>query len=640
VGDKQVRDDGNEAEMLRTFTTRLLRDVAALDRMLSEGRIEEGVRRIGAEQEVFLVDRSYRPAPTALTMIERLKDEHFVTEVALFNLEMNLDPVRLGGKCFSAIETQLTGLLDRARQAAHAIGNDIVLTGILPTVRKSDLGIENMTPIPRYYALNRAMTKLRGGDYEIHLKGVDELHAKHDNVMLESCNTSFQCHLQVGASEFAKLYNIAQVATAPVLAAATNSPMLFGRRLWNETRVALFQQSVDTRGSSSESLREVPPRVDFGRQWVKRSVIEIYQDNIARYRVLIGADPEDDPMAVLDRGGVPSLGALRLHNGTIYRWNRACYGVTEGKPHLRIEARALPSGPTPVDEIANAAFWYGVVLGLAAENEDITKRISFDDAKGNFFAAARLGLGAQFTWLDGVTAPAQQIVLELLMPLARKALLAANVDREDVDRYLGVLAERVASGRTGSQWALRSYSEMRNHGTEGERVNALTAATIARQRNNVPVARWEPARIEEGGGWQHNYVKVEQMMSTDFVTVHENDPLDLVLNLMMWERVRHVPVEDAQHRLVGLVSYRAVLRAASLWLHETEPRPAPVSDVMRRDPWTVTPETSTLTAIEVMRQKDVGCLPVVTKEGRLVGMVTARNLLGVASELLEQKLKE
>jgi CBS domain-containing protein len=640
VGDKQVRDDENEAETLRTFTSRLLRDIAALERMLSQGMIEEGVRRVGFEQEVFLVDRTYRPAPTALKMIERLKDDHFVTEVALFNLEMNLDPLALGGKCFSAGEAQLIGLLDRARQAAHEMGDDIVLTGILPTVRKSDLGIENMTPIPRYYALNRAMTKLRGGDYEIHLKGVDELHAKHDNVMLESCNTSFQCHLQVGASEFAKIYNIAQVATAPVLAAATNSPMLFGRRLWNETRVALFQQSVDTRGSSSESLREVPPRVDFGRQWVKSGVIEVYRDNIARYRVLIGADPEEDPMAVLDRGGVPSLSALRLHNGTIYRWNRACYGITDGKPHLRIEARALPSGPTPVDELANAVFWYGVVLGLASENDDITKRISFDDAKGNFFAAARLGLGAQFTWLDGVTAPAQQIVLELLMPLARTALLAANVDRGDVDHYLGVLAERVASGRTGSQWALRSYSEMRNHGTEGERVNALTAATIARQRNNVPVARWEPARIEEGGGWKHNYVKVEQMMSTDFVTVHENDPLDLVLNLMMWDRVRYVPVEDAQHHLVGLVTYRHVLRAASQWLHEKEPRPAPVSDVMRRDPWTVTPETSTLKAIEVMRLKDVGCLPVVTKDGRLVGMVTSRNLLGVASELLEQKLKE
>jgi CBS domain-containing protein len=639
VGDKQVLDTENEGDLLRAFTKRLLRDVQALERMVDGGMIEEGVRRVGAEQEVFLVDRNYRPAPTALQMIERLKDDHFVTEVALFNLEMNLDPLPMTGKCLSGLETQLLGLLEKARSAAKDIGNDIVLTGILPTVRKSDLGLENMTPIPRYFALNRAMTKLRGGDYEIHLKGVDELHAKHDNVMVESCNTSFQCHLQVGASEFAKIYNIAQVATAPVLAAATNSPMLFGRRLWNETRVALFQQSVDTRASSSEGFRETPPRVDFGRNWVKRSVIELYQENISRYRVLIAAEPEEDPFEVLDRGQMPELRALRLHNGTIYRWNRACYGVMNGKPHLRIEARALPSGPTPVDEVANAAFWYGLVLGLAHQYEDITKHISFDDAKGNFFAAARLGLGAQFTWLDGVAAPAQQLIVEWLLPIAREGLAGAGLDAGDIDRYLGVIGERVASGRTGSAWALRSFSEMTNKGTDGERVNALTAATIQRQRDNTPVARWAPASIDEGGGWKHNYVRVEQMMGTDFVTVQEGDPLDLVLNLMIWERVRHVPVEDAQHRLVGLVTYRAVLRAAAQWLNESESKPIPVSQVMKRDPWTVSPETSTLVAIEVMRQKEVGCLPVVTKDHRLVGMVTSRNLLGVASELLEQKLK-
>jgi len=640
VGEKKVIDAENEAELLRDFTKRVLRDVQGMERMLKEGLIEEGVRRIGAEQEVFLVDCNYRPSPSALRVIERIGDPHFVTEVALFNLEMNLDPLPYGGKCFSILETQLLALLDKARRTAHEIGDDIVLTGILPTVRKSDLGIENMTPIPRYYALNKAMTKLRGGDYEIHLKGVDELHVKHDNVMVESCNTSFQCHLQVGASEFAKMYNIAQVATAPVLAAATNSPMLFGRRLWNETRVALFQQSVDTRSSSSEGFREVPPRVDFGRQWVKNSVIELYQENISRFRVLIAAEPDDDPFEVLDRGGVPEFRALRLHNGTIYRWNRACYGVTDGKPHLRIEARAMPSGPTPVDEIANAAFWYGLVLGLAAKHEDITKHVAFDDAKGNFFAAARLGLGAQFTWLDGLVAPAKELIEVVLLPLAFEGLVGTGVDRADAERYLGVIGERVSSGRTGSDWALRSFAEMRSHGTDGERVNALTAATIQRQRENTPVARWKPACIEEGGGWKHNYIKVEQMMSTDFVTVQESDPLDLVLNLMIWERVRHVPVEDAQHRLVGLVSYRAVLRAAAQWLHESESRPIPVAEVMKRDPWTVSPDTSTLVAIEVMRQKDVGCLPVVTKDGKLVGMVTSRNLLGVASELLEQKLKE
>jgi CBS domain-containing protein len=639
VGDKNVLDSEDEGELLRAFTKRVLRDVQALERMLRDGVFESGVRRIGAEQEVFLVDRDFRPAPSVLRMIEVLGDPHYVTEVALFNLEMNLDPQPWGGKCLSAMEDQLLHLLAKARDAAHAIGNEIVLTGILPTIRKSDLGLENMTPIPRYFALNRAMTKLRGGDYEVHLKGVDELHAKHGNVMLESCNTSFQCHLQVDAKEFAKMYNIAQVAAAPVLAAATNSPLLFGRRLWNETRVALFQQSVDTRGSSA-GVREVPPRVDFGRQWVKESAVELFRENIARYRVLIAADPDEDPMEVLDKGGIPKLSALRLHNGTIYRWNRACAGIIDGRPHIRIEARALPSGPTPVDEIANAAFWYGLVLGLAKEHDDVTKHVTFDDARGNFFSAARLGLAAQFTWLDGVTAPAQQIVLELLVPLARETLLSEGIDRDDVDRYIGVFAERVASGHTGSSWALRSFAEMRNQGTEGERINALTGATIRRQKENKPVARWDLADIREGGGWKHNYVKVEQFMYTDFVTVHENDPLDLALNLMIWERVRHIPVEDDQHKLVGLVSYRSVLRAIETWLNDKKAKTIPVSQVMKQDPWTVSPDTSTLVAIQVMRQKDVGCLPVVTAEQKLVGMVTSRNLLGVAAELLEQKLRE
>jgi CBS domain-containing protein len=373
---------------------------------------------------------------------------------------------------------------------------------------------------------------------------------------------------------------------------------------------------------------------------VKESVVELFKENVARYRVLIAAEPEDDPIEVLDKGGVPTLRALRLHNGTIYRWNRACYGIMDGKPHLRIEARALPSGPTPVDEVANAVFWYGLVLGLASKYDDVTKHIAFDEAKANFFSAARLGLGANFTWLDGVTAPAQQIVLEMLVPFAREALLAHGVDKADVERYMGVIAERVASGHTGSQWTLRSFAAMHNKGTDGERINALTAATIRRQEANTPVARWDLADIREGGGWKHNYVKVEQFMGTDFVTVQEGDPLDLALNLMIWERVRHIPVEDSKHKLVGLVSYRSVLRVAAEWLNAADPRPIPVSEVMKRDPWTVSPDTSTLVAIQVMRQKDVGCLPVVTAEGRLVGMVTSRNLLGVASELLEQKLRE
>lgn len=636
---KDVIGGPEEQEALRAFTRSLLQDLHALGRMVEGGLLEEGVRRVGAEQEAFLVDRSLRAAPVALRVLERLADpSHFTTELGLFNIEMNLDPLPLAGDCFRRMEGQLLDLLRRARAAAKQEDSDIVLTGILPTIRKSDLGLDGMTPYPRYHALNAAMNRLRGAEFEIHLKGVDELHMRHDNVMVEACNASFQTHLQVGAEEFARLYNVAQVVAAPVLAAACNSPLMFGRRLWRETRIPLFQQSVDAR-PGEHHFRETAPRVDFGRRWVKGSVLDFFQDGISRHRVLIATDAGEDPVARLARGEVPELKALRLHNGTIYKWNRACYGILDGKPHLRIENRVMPSGPTPVDEVANAAFWYGLMLAMADGGEDVTKRMSFDDARHNFVAAARHGIGADFLWFDGREISAQRLVLEELLPMARRGLALHAVDSADSDRYLGVIEERVRTGRTGAAWMLKSLASMEGQGTEGERLNALTAGTIARQWDGTPVARWGPAVIGEGGGWKSNYLKVEQYMTTDLFTVHEDDALDLVANMMIWQRTRHVAVEDSRHRLVGLVSHRSLLRVLARLLQEGKCDPIPVSEVMKRDPWCVAPETSTLRAVELMRKHGIGCLPVV-EDGRLVGMINDGHLMDVAGKLLEQNLRE
>jgi CBS domain-containing protein/gamma-glutamylcysteine synthetase len=639
MGERQVIDADGEAGQLRGFTKRVLRDLRALERMIKEDRFEKGIRRIGAEQEVFLVDRAWRPAPTSLEILKILDDlKHYTTEVARFNLEMNLDPLVFGGTCLSQMERQLDALVTKAREAAASIGNEIVLTGILPTIRKSDLGLENMTPIPRYFALNKAMTRLRGEDYGISLKGVDELSLKHDSVMVESCNCSFQAHFQVSPQEFAKFYNIAQVAASYVLAAGTNSPMLMGRRLWNETRIALFQQSVDTR-SSGAGMRESMPRVDFGREWVRNSVVELYEEAVARFRILIATEAEEDPFDVLDRGAVPELKALRLHNGTIYRWNRACYGVMGGLPHLRIELRVLPSGPTVVDEIANAAFWYGLIASMESQVGDVTARMSFDDARQNFFAAARSGLGASLVWLDGESLPAPQLLTERLIPLARKGLVDRGLDAGDAKRYMDVIEERVSTGRTGSRWMLQSFAGLAHQGTPPERLTALAAATVARQKTGKPVSTWEPAALAEGGGWQANYLRVEQMMATDFVAVREDDAVELAANLMVYEMARHVAVEDAEGRLVGLVSYRALLRLIAGGTAAAEGEAVPVSQVMKRDPLTISPDASTLEAITLMRTRRVGCLPVV-KDGRLVGMVTARSLMGIVAKLLEEKAAE
>jgi len=242
MGTQDVREhvDGDEH---RRFMKRLLADVRAFERMLESDLIETDIRRIGAEQELFLVDRAWHPAPCSKELLELLDDPRFATELARFNLEFNLDPLTLDGNCLGQLERQLNELLDKARAAAEKIGVQVLLTGILPTLMQGDLGMENMTEHPRYLELNDAFTRMRGGAYAFDIRGTDELTLRHDSVMPEACNTSFQVHFQVGADEFARLYNIAQAATGPVLAAATNSPLLFGKRLWRETRIAVFQRA-------------------------------------------------------------------------------------------------------------------------------------------------------------------------------------------------------------------------------------------------------------------------------------------------------------------------------------------------------------------------------------------------------------
>lgn len=635
MGERAV-EGVNEGQELRQFTRRLLRDVQALERMLNEGVIESGVRRIGAEQELFLLDSSYRPAPLAMKMLERLEDEQFTTELALFNLEFNLKPQVFGGRCLSEMEGEVQRLFEKARQAAEAEGGQVFLTGILPTLQKSDLDLDAMTPNPRYRMLNDILGRLRGRDYEFYIKGADEFIVKHDSVMLEACNTSFQVHFQVGPEEFAKLYNIASAVSAPAMAVACNSPLLLGKRLWHETRIALLEQSIDTR-PTRHHLRENNARVTFGREWVDDSVLEIFREDIARFRVLFATEPEDDPFAVLDAGGAPGLKALCLHNGTIYRWNRPCYGILDGKPHLRIENRVLPAGPTVVDEVANAAFWFGLMAGTADEYPDIRETMAFDDARHNFFSAARHGLDGPITWADGHTGTAREVISSTLLPLAREGLKNGGIDADDIDRYLGIIEERVERRRTGASWLLNSFNVLSSSLPVSEKLGALTAAAVKRQATGEPVHTWDLARAEERTTWRDNYLRVEQYMTTDLITVTEDELIDLVASVMDWQHLRHVPVEDNEHRLVGLVTRRQMMRLmGSGMLRDDEP--VPVSSIMVRDVITVTPDTLTLDAIRLMHKKRISCLPVL-QDGRLVGIITERDFLDIARDLLKEKLR-
>ncbi len=633
MGQQEISSQA-DAERLRSFTKVLLEDVRALERMIDEGLIEADIRRIGAEQEMFLVDSACHPAPKATQMLEQLEGD-FTTELALFNLEANLPPQVLGDGCLREMEEMLNTAVQKARVAAAPTDCRVCLTGILPTLEKGDLTLDNMTPAPRYHELNRVMVGLRGGEFKTLIKGVDELQTSHDNVMMEACNTSFQVHFQVGAHEFAELYNLAQAVTAPVLAAAVNSPILLQNRLWKETRVALFQQSLDSR-SKTHADRGSRQRVSFGEKWVDNSVLEIFREDISRFRVLIASDAGESPLKVLDRGEIPPLRALCLHNGTVYRWNRACYGVGGGKPHLRIENRVLPSGPTVLDEVANAAFFFGLMLALSDEYGDVTRVMSFDDVKANFLAAARYGLKARFTWVNGRLQAADELILDHLLPLARAGLATRRVPKEDVDRYLGVIEERVRSGMTGSKWMLSSLAHLDGQGSLDNRLRSITSQMMDFQEKGDACHTWPLAKLGDTTDWKLSYRTVGQIMTRDLFTVHPEDLVDLAACMMEWEHVRQVPVEDNEGHLVGLVSHRALLRLVAEGSDKTQ---VAVGEIMTPDVHSVTPETTTLEAIETMREHKVSCLPV-TRDGKLVGIVTEADFTQIARDLLEHELRK
>lgn len=635
MGEQNVKRNSDDAER-RAFMKALLGEVRAMEAMLEAGMFESGVRRIGAEQEMFLIDKAYRPSLSAMQLLDGISDPRFTHELGLFNLEANLSPLELGGDCLRRLETETEEVLAIGRKAAAGIDADIALVGILPTLTREHLGLEAMVPKARYFALNDALRRLRGSSFQFAIKGIDQLNFQHDNLMLEACNTSFQVHFQVGADEFAPLYNVAQVVTGPLLAACVNSPILLGKRLWHETRIAVFENSIDAR-SEALAARGLKPRVHFGEHWIDKSVIEIFKEDIARFRVILTTEFEDDPLGMVQRGEVPRLNALRLHNGTVYRWNRACYGISgNGRPHLRIENRVIPSGPTVLDEVANAAFFFGMMSKLSHAIEDIREHFNFADVKSNFMSAARDGLRAQQTWFDERQMPAQQLILEELLPLAEQGLDEAGIDAADVERYLGVIERRVASRRTGARWQLDSLEHMQDQGSQHERLRALVKSMVDQQKTGQPVADWKLAEFCPSQDWRESYRTVGQFMATDLFTVRPDDIVDFAASLMEWRYVRHVPVEDDSGQLLGLVSHRQLLRLIARGL-DRDGEPVTVRDIMRPNPMTVSPETTTVEAIRLMRENRLSCLPVV-EAGKLVGLVTEYDLIVVASRLLETVL--
>ena len=637
MGEQKVHLLTDKKEM-RNFIRSLLEDVKALDYMLKNDWFESDVTRIGAEQEMVLVNKdNFKPAMVAQEAMELMKEHDWLeTELAKFNLEITLTPQLFTGNCLRKLEIETRQRMKIIKQNLATLNALPMLTGILPTLRKFDLSLDNITPKKRYLALMDAIDEQHlGSDYELRITGIDELIIKHDSPMLEACNNSFQVHLQIASHEFVKMYNIAQMLAAPVMAIAANSPLVFGRRLWHETRIAMFQQSIDTR-SAHKHLRERSPRVNFGKDWLHSSILEIYREDIARFRVLMSEDIREDSIAKIQAGEVPKLKSLQVHNSTIYRWNRPCYGISEnGKPHLRIENRVLPAGPTIMDEIANAAFWLGLMMGFSHHYEDITQLFAFADVRDNFMKAARYGIDSTFTWMHDKKIGVCELILTELLPIAREGLLLQKVHKTDIDRYLSVIEERAKLHATGARWILRAYTNFRKEVDKDEALTVVTAIALKHQMKKEPVHTWPLPELKDLKKYKPTALTVGECMTTDVFTVRKEDIIELVGEMMDWRKIRFMPVEDEKARLLGLVTHHRIMREL-LERRDKGTDSIAVEDIMITDVVYTTPHTSVKEAMQVMRKNKVGCLPVVNEHHELVGIITEMDFLRITARLLDR----
>ncbi len=596
------------------------------------GGIETGVTRVGVEQELYLVGDDCRPAPVATQVLDGIEDARFTTELARFNLEANFGPRPFQGDFLRRMEEDLRDARATANAAAGAHNAHVLLTGILPTLRIEDLCRQNMTPEPRYEHLNDALFHGRDA-ITVTIDGIEEFEGSFDSVILEGANTSLQLHLQVAPGDAAHLYNLMQLVTAPLMAAAANSPVLLGKRLWHETRVAVFERALDER-SGSQLARGRPGRVWFGDAWLKDSIVELFHDNAARFPAILTREMDEDALEVVERGDSPTLAALALHNGTVWRWNRPCYGVHDGVAHLRIENRVLPSGPTVVDEVANAALLYGMMAGLREPYADLAERMPFDDARANFLNAARQGLDAQFRWLDGREFDAWTLLLDELIPAARRGLADVEVPEGDIDRYLGIMEARVETGRTGAAWLLNAFRESPDCEPEAIWHDAV-AAMLREQESGRPVHEWDTPR--GNGPPPDGEPSVAAIMTTDLFTLRPDDVVDLAISVMEWKHIRHIPVEGEDGELYGVLTARDLLRASQVSRgsgnNEADPLSGAVRKLMRTDIVRVEPGMSLREAMDAMLDSDLGCLLVVSGK-RLTGIVTERDLMRAAGEVL------
>jgi gamma-glutamyl:cysteine ligase YbdK (ATP-grasp superfamily) len=473
----------------RTYRAKLARSLDVFARMLREHLFESDPCLVGQEIELNLVDDDGAPSMRGADVLAEIADPAWATEVGQFNLEINVPPRELTGDAVVGLEEEIRQSLNHGDGRARGLGSRLVMIGILPTLRKSDVSEETMSANERFRVLNEQIFAARGEDMQIEIDGAEQLLTHSDSITPEAACTSVQLHVQVSPDEFPDYWNAAQAMAGAQVALGANSPFLFGRQLWHETRITLFEQATDTR--PDELKRQgVRPRVWFGERWIT-SVFDLFEENIQYFPALLPITEAEDPVAVLELGDCPELAEMTLHNGTIYRWNRPVYAVVDGKPHVRVENRVLPAGPSVADVMANAAFYYGLVRVLAESERPVWTQMSFATAAENLQAASRHGLAASLYWPGLGEVPAAELVLRRLLPMARDGLNRWGVDQAHADRLLGIIEQRCLTGRNGATWQIATTLALADRGaSRDEALRGMTQRYIEHMHSNEPVHAW------------------------------------------------------------------------------------------------------------------------------------------------------
>ena len=464
-----------DAADIERFHQKLRQETELLSRFIANNTCSTCKPVAGFEIEAWLVDRKLQPAPVNELYLQTLNDPMAFPELAKFNIELNTPPMQITDQVFSDLHKQLESTWQHASQHAETLSTHLIMIGILPTLEQSTLNLDNMSDMNRYRALNEQILHSRGRPIRLDITGHEHLKLNHHDVMLESATTSFQIHIQLPLNIAHYFYNASIIASAPVVALCANAPFLFGKDLWHETRIPLFEQAIETGGFAGASHGPLK-RVSFGSDYARDSIIECFLENLEHFPILLPEAFDSD---------LEAFEHLRLHNGTIWRWNRPLVGFDEdGTPHIRVEHRTPAAGPTIIDSIANAAFYYGLSKNLCDELMEKGLPLPFAQAKDNFYQAARHGLDSNIVWFDGNKQRLQQLFISELIPRAISGLESLGVARCDIDNYLNIVRQRIENKQNGSQW----QRQFMQHNEAN--FNTLTSQYLQNQRTGKPVSTW------------------------------------------------------------------------------------------------------------------------------------------------------